>query len=155
MNTLDFDKIYQAHYDKVVRYCQTILQNREDAEDIAQVTFLAAWQHWHSYEPVKDILYWLIGIARHRCLEAIRRNKVRTCDIPINYGAPINPWHEIDSLIDTCSCLSTLTPRQREMLLHTLQYGDYRTACMHLGIKRKPGHALLQRARHGLSVGVL
>jgi RNA polymerase sigma factor (sigma-70 family) len=48
------------------------LESAEDAEDITQQVFLAAWTGRHTLRPAADALpSWLVGIARHRIADAI------------------------------------------------------------------------------------
>ena len=47
----DFETIYDAYYDRVYRYAYTILLNREDAEDVVEETFLAAYAAYGRYDP--------------------------------------------------------------------------------------------------------
>lgn len=49
------------------------LRNTADAEDVVQVTFVAAWQARHTYEPAKgSLLGWVLGIARRKVVDRLR-----------------------------------------------------------------------------------
>lgn len=52
-----------------------VVRNRELAEDICQQVFLEAFQGLDRFEGRGSVWSWLCGIARHRCLDELRRRK--------------------------------------------------------------------------------
>lgn len=44
-----------------------------DAEDLAQETFVRAFVHRERFDPERPLLPWLLTIARHRCIDHLRR----------------------------------------------------------------------------------
>lgn len=48
--------MFEVYYDRVYKYAYTILLNRENAEDVVEETFLAAYVAYPSYEPVRSSL---------------------------------------------------------------------------------------------------
>ena len=62
MNRHRFERIYETHYDAVLRYCLRRTA-REDALDAAADTFSVAWRR-RSDMPLDDPLPWLYGVAR-------------------------------------------------------------------------------------------
>jgi RNA polymerase sigma-70 factor (ECF subfamily) len=48
-----------------------------DAEDLAQDTFVRAFVHRERFDPERPLLPWLLTIARHRCIDHLRRSDQR------------------------------------------------------------------------------
>jgi RNA polymerase sigma-70 factor (ECF subfamily) len=48
-----------------------------DAEDLAQDTFVRAFVHRERFDPERPLLPWLLTIARHRCIDHLRRRDQR------------------------------------------------------------------------------
>jgi len=46
-----------------------------DAEDVVQDVLFAVHRHRHSYDPARSVAPWLYAIARHRLLDALKRQR--------------------------------------------------------------------------------
>ena len=64
---------YDRHGGAVLYLAQRLLGNRADAEDVTQVTFMAAWAGRDGYDPQRgSMLGWLLGIARRKAVDRLR-----------------------------------------------------------------------------------
>ncbi|MEU4624874.1 sigma-70 family RNA polymerase sigma factor [Actinoplanes sp. NPDC023801] len=64
---------YERHGASVLYLAQRLLGNRADAEDVTQLTFVAAWTGRDGYDPQRGtILSWLLGIARRKVVDRLR-----------------------------------------------------------------------------------
>jgi RNA polymerase sigma factor (sigma-70 family) len=58
----------------VLAYGRRLLPSNEDAEDLVQQVFVTAWRQRHRYDPTRaSLLSWLLGIARHKAIDQLRR----------------------------------------------------------------------------------
>lgn len=61
---LDFPALFDDYYDRIASYVSRRLVDRSVAEDLAQMTFLEAYDRRATYEPLKGSpRAWLFGIA--------------------------------------------------------------------------------------------
>lgn len=113
--------------------CLRLLRNDAEASEIAQETFLRAFQNLERFDESRPFDLWVMAIARNLCLDLLRRrSKVRTEDLEphaptLDSGAPNLLDQAIDreekkSLEDA---LATLGDADREVL--ALYYVQKRT----------------------------
>jgi len=73
-------------------HCYRVLGSAQDAEDIVQETFLAAWQHIAGFEARSSVRTWLYRIATNRCLAALRSARRRQpAELTVPAGAHPEP----------------------------------------------------------------
>jgi RNA polymerase sigma factor (sigma-70 family) len=46
---------------------------RDDAEDVLQRVFYEVWRNRHRYDPTRSLEAWVLGIARKRAIDLLRR----------------------------------------------------------------------------------
>ncbi len=69
---VSFDELYARYRQRVFVYCLQFLQNREQAEDAFQDTFVKIYRHQHEFETKENIAAWVFTVARNTCLNAVR-----------------------------------------------------------------------------------
>lgn len=67
--------LYESNSMAVFRVCQRLLQNREDAADAMHEVFLRAVVSLPGEPDGGRARAWLITVARHHCLDVLRRRK--------------------------------------------------------------------------------
>jgi RNA polymerase sigma factor (sigma-70 family) len=73
-----FTAIYNRHGQAVLRFCSGWLGDPLLVSDVVQETFTAAFVELRRGRPPADtrkLRPWLVGIARHRCLQAVQRRR--------------------------------------------------------------------------------
>jgi RNA polymerase sigma factor (sigma-70 family) len=58
----------------VLSYLQRLV-GREDAEDVLQRVFYEVWRHNGRYDPSRSLAGWVLGIARNRAIDHLRRQR--------------------------------------------------------------------------------
>jgi RNA polymerase sigma factor (sigma-70 family) len=67
-------EIYTALGATVLSYLQRLV-GREDAEDVLQRVFYEVWRHNGRYDPSRSLAGWVLGIARNRAIDHLRRQR--------------------------------------------------------------------------------
>ena len=118
---------------KIFRLAQHITQNREDAEDVLQETFLRAYEHLDQFQGNSKFYTWIVRIAVNQALMKLRRrrtDKSVSLDETIDTGEDtvtreIAAWdedpeqrfsrEELGEILD--SAIQTLAPTYRSVFL--------------------------------------
>ena len=58
-----WEPLVLAHQEAVFRLCYLLLGDPDEAEDVAQETFLRAWNHLKRFDPARPLRPWLLSIA--------------------------------------------------------------------------------------------
>lgn len=70
-----FEDIVTAYQNKIYHHCYRMLNNRHEAEDIAQETFIRAYVNIHSFDDQRKFSTWLYRIATNLTIDRIRKRK--------------------------------------------------------------------------------
>ena len=70
-----FGELVRRYQGKIFRLAQHVTQNREDAEDVLQETFLKAYEHLDQFKGDSKFYTWIVRIAVNQALMKLRRRK--------------------------------------------------------------------------------
>jgi RNA polymerase sigma factor (sigma-70 family) len=151
-----FEALFNRHHRPVLAFCRRMLGSQEDAEDATQLTFLAAYHTLARSEPPEALRPWLYGIARHRCLTALRLRRERPFeDLP--NGATAEPGSELSTREELRAILTDIArlPADQRAALVLAELGDLPHAeiAQILGCRRAKVKALVFQARASLTAG--
>lgn len=128
-----FAELVKRYEAKIFRLAQHITQNREDAEDVLQETFLRAYEHLDQFQGNSKFYTWIVRIAVNQALMKLRRrrtDKSVSLDETIDTGEDtvtreIAAWdedpeqrfsrEELGQILD--SAIQTLAPTYRSVFL--------------------------------------
>lgn len=126
----------RAMHDLVERFkgqvfglCYRMLGHRQDAEDVAQETFVRVLKNLHRWDQDRDFEPWLLAIAGNRCrtmLATRRRRPAPQAFIEPESDAP-RQWEQASQLAEEVQlALSTIRPEYRQAFVlfheHELSY---------------------------------
>lgn len=124
--------LMDAYGDALYSFCRRMVKDAELAADVHQTTFVQAWQGLSRFSRRSTLRTWLYGIARHRCLDALkidrrRRQRIEAVEeLPETVGTEAVAEQSLlaDAFSRTLAgCLGALTPRVRSALLLRFQEG--------------------------------
>lgn len=82
----EFGLLVNSHGPALMAFVGRIVEQQEDAEDVVQNTFVAAYEHRKDYDPLRASLStWLQRIAYHEALYHLRKRK-RQVLLPLDMG---------------------------------------------------------------------
>jgi RNA polymerase sigma-70 factor (ECF subfamily) len=160
-----FAELTQRYQRPVVHFCQRMVKSREDAEDIAQESFVRVFRYLNRLTPSAKFSTLLFGIARNLTLNFIRdagrRGRGVTYSIQedetherILVDESMRPdrtarLNEIEAMIQ--EGLARLSPKHREVLvLRELNGMDYNTIAEIVKCRKGTVKSRIARAREQL-----
>ena len=74
-DTAAFSTLLRRYEGKIFRLAMNITQNREDAEDVLQESFLKAYEHLDQFQGNSKFYTWIVRIAVNQALMKLRKRK--------------------------------------------------------------------------------
>jgi RNA polymerase sigma factor (sigma-70 family) len=149
-----FEALFDRHHRDVRAFCRQMLGSPEEADDAAQLTFLAAYRELARSRLPFALRPWLFAIARNRCLAVLRARRERPVDaLPEpasdHLGAEVARREELRRVL---ADLARLPDDQRAALvLSELGDASHQDIAEVLGCPRTKVKALVFQARESLA----
>jgi RNA polymerase sigma-70 factor, ECF subfamily len=88
-----FETLVGRYERKIFRLAQNITQNREDAEDVMQESFLKAYEHLDGFQGNSRFYTWLVRISVNQALMKLRKRRpnVVSLDEEVDTGEELMP----------------------------------------------------------------
>ncbi len=99
LNRKSFEKLYFEYSEGLVRFAESFLFNRQEAEDVVQNLFIYMWDNAKQLEIKTSIKSYLYQSTRNRCLNIIRDLKVQDRRELLFLEAMMNS-HNVDDSFD-------------------------------------------------------
>ena len=72
--------LYVRHHVRLFRFLLRLVKDASHAEDLVSDVFLEVWRQAESFQGRSQVSTWLMGIARHKALSALRRPTTEALD---------------------------------------------------------------------------
>jgi len=154
-----FETLVRSVQRPVYGLCLRLLRVEAEACEVAQETFLRAYQNLHRYDDSKPFDLWVLAIARNLCLDLLRRRtRMATDNVDDMHEAlPSGEASQEEGVIageqrrSLESALSTLSVGDREVLsLYYVQKRTTKEIAVVMGVAPGTIMARLFRAREKL-----
>ena len=86
-----FGELVRRYEGNIFRLAQHVTQNREDAEDVLQETFMKAYEHLDQFQGNSKFYTWIVRIAVNQALMKLRRRKT---DKSVSLDETIDTWED-------------------------------------------------------------
>lgn len=116
-----FSEIYDNYGPQVFRICMSYVNDRVEAQDLVQETFINVWKGLPKFRHEAKLSTWILKIATNNCLRHLEKSKrMLTIEFPPNFIAISEP-EESTRLTFLYSCISDLEETDRILLSLTLE----------------------------------
>jgi len=146
-----FETVIDKYQKMVLNLAYRIVNNYEDAKDVAQSVFVKAYENLPSFDPKYKFFSWLYRIGVNESLNFALKRKRQAMSDPGPIAAGEDPQaslanNELNLRIE--SALADLNPRQRALLTLSLDGFSYKDIGGFLGLPERKVKSQLFSARH-------
>ncbi len=156
-----FTSLVETHQERLLRLCERLLGDAEEARDAAQEVFLKAYRKAADFRPQGQVYTWLYRIATNLCLNRLRRRRLvrfipweTPADRDAPYFDPPDASPDAATVLDSRQrwqearrAIAQLPPSQRAVLVLARFEGlSYRQIAEVLGISEGAVESRLFRA---------
>jgi len=157
-----FEDLVRRHQRGVYALAQRFTRNHDDADDVAQDSFLRAWRGIAAYDPSRPFKPWLYRIVVNTALNHLRTIRNRKEDdlgetdglpaLPDSSGSdPEQEWSGEATARAVHRAMARLRPEERAILhLRVREEMGYRDIAVTLGVRIGTVMSRLSRARDAL-----
>jgi RNA polymerase sigma-70 factor (ECF subfamily) len=148
-----YEKLYDRYAPLIRAVCYDTTGNLADAQDLAQDVFMRAYENLDRLRDPDRFGNWLVGIARLRCHEWLRRSlQLRDKHVELTEVQITVPDPPDDDRIELLRKMIATLPDKERLALHTfyLQGNSADNARRIMGLSRSGYYRVLERARKRL-----
>ncbi len=102
-----YDELVRRHQQRIYGLCYHLTSNHEDANDLAQDTFMKAWKALKGFKGDANFYTWLYRIAYNHCLNHLKTRRNRTPHLSLD-DMDFNAEHDPEMV----ALVSHNTPRR-------------------------------------------
>ena len=84
-----FERLYRHYEARVFRYVNMLVRDRALADELVCETMLAVWRAAAGFAQASRVSTWILGIARHKAMDALRRAGRQRQEVPLEEAAEI------------------------------------------------------------------
>jgi RNA polymerase sigma-70 factor, ECF subfamily len=85
-----FELLYRRYELRVCNYLRSFVRDASMAEDLLIETMTDVWRFAGRFEARSSVSTWILGIARHKALDAVRKHAWNTPTVAIDASLPIS-----------------------------------------------------------------
>src|SRR5688572_16105370 len=120
-NRIAMQVLYGRHHVRVYRFVLSMIHNEATAEDVVSETFFDVWQQAGRFEGRSKVSTWLMSIARHKALTALRSRQHDQIEdyaetMADHADTPETAMQKTDKTAMLRAALEQLTPAHREII---------------------------------------
>lgn len=124
------EELYHRHSVRMLGLAASIVRQRAVAEELVQEAFIRVWLKAETFDPVRgDGRGWLLTIVRNRCLDYLRRQKLRPTPVAFDATEDLpaeghTAWEAIETSWRQAQVRAALNylPREQREVLHLSYY---------------------------------
>ena len=152
MHSEEFKNRFLPLWPSVYKFAQSLLNDKQEAEDCTQEIFLKLWSRRNSLDSVENIKAFVMQITRNFCIDKLRTRKRVTLDISqqvIRADIDLQGQLENKDLVARVELIMRQLPEQQRSLIHlrSIEGFEMKEIAEITGLSIEHARVTLSRAR--------
>ncbi|MFQ6041561.1 MAG: sigma-70 family RNA polymerase sigma factor, partial [Candidatus Poribacteria bacterium] len=152
-----YGRLFSKYYERIYKICLSILKNRDDAEEVAQETFVYSYLKLNQLKNPEKFFAWLKAIARNRSIKYLHRSQKELVRPGVVTPPQIAPDELLlrQELIDAImEAIEALPEKDRMVIQSRIEGLNHSEICERFGISIEASMSRLYRARKKIAAHV-
>lgn len=120
MNNSEFKKRFLSFHSLIYRISFSILENRDDAEDVSQEVYIKLWEQRNNLESVRNDEAFVVTMTKNLSIDLLRSNCRKATSVIENKDIACEPEEDRidarDKLSGLMKCMTLLPQTQQEVI---------------------------------------
>ena len=69
-------QLYDIHCESLLIFCNRLLDDHCQAEEVVMDTFVKLWQHRSQFKSLSSIVHYIFAVSKNACIDQLRKRKV-------------------------------------------------------------------------------
>lgn len=120
MDAETFKNTYLPYHQKLYRIVYHMVQDKNDAEDILQETYIKLWHKRNDFESINNTESYAVAVVKNTCLDFLKKAKTRTlqlCDIELPEKSSMSVYIENQDKLNHVQILMERLPVQQQQVM--------------------------------------
>jgi RNA polymerase sigma-70 factor, ECF subfamily len=114
-NESAFEMIFRTYYQPLCRYAYSFLDDKEEAEEVVQSTFITVWEKRKSIDIQISLKSYLYRMVRNACLNVIKHEKIKQQHVAHELAVTDASYESVSEKVNATELESKITEAMKAL----------------------------------------
>jgi RNA polymerase sigma-70 factor (family 1) len=114
-NESAFEMIFRTYYQPLCRYAYSFLDDKEEAEEVVQSTFITVWEKRKTLDIQTSLKSYLYRMVRNACLNVIKHEKIKQQHVAHELAVTESSYESVSQKVHASELESKITEAMKAL----------------------------------------